>query len=428
MYITIKEAEHEIASHVDAILLALSTENKYGSKYVCQLHDDKDASLHVYKDDNNVHLHCFGCGFHGSIFDYVAKLKGIGKIEAADWCLKTAGINRSVMMISQDDVTKLAELNKYIALLLHKSTEHLNKDAVEFLKSKGLYDRKLLSSACIGQINSTDQLMQAAIKKYGREFIDKMRPINLALFGPNKLTYTIFNRDGKPVAFAARKLDGTLPKYVNSNGNVYDKRVTPYGIHRVVSGKELIVVEGYNDALAFWSLGIRNAIALCGTSFSNELVDLLVSLQVPRIHLFFDSDNAGLKASYESIMKLANTNIKTDVWLASCDPDELILRHGKDFMKGVQVQSNAEFVLYYTQDPEFTINSLELLAGDDIEQTTISLCETLRTKFGLDYNPYKLLYETIRKKYERELGEVKSQLTELTQKVDRLVNYGQTGE
>jgi len=126
LYISIEEAEQLVAPHVNEILTALSTENKYGSKYVCQLHPDSNASLHVYKNENNVRLHCFGCQFHGSIFDYVAQLKNIDKVSAADWCLKTVGINHSVMTISNDDVAKLEELNKHLALMLRRSIERVN--------------------------------------------------------------------------------------------------------------------------------------------------------------------------------------------------------------------------------------------------------------------------------------------------------------
>ena len=419
LYISIEEAEQLVAPHVNEILTALSTENKYGSKYVCQLHPDSNASLHVYKNENNVRLHCFGCQFHGSIFDYVAQLKKIDKVSAADWCLKTVGINHSVMTISNDDVAKLEELNKHLALMLRRSIERLNPNAVEFLKGKGLYDKQLLQSECIGQIAVPDQLMKWATKKYGREFIDKMRPINLALFGPNKLTYTIFNKEGKPVAFAARKLDNSLPKYVNSNGNVYDKRSTPYGIHRLIPNREVIIVEGYNDALAFWKLGIRNAIALCGTSLSKELIDILLKLNVPRVHLFFDSDNAGLKATYESIMKLKSF-IDLDIWLASTDPDELILRYGRNFMSGIQMQSMLEFILYYTQDPEFTISLLDELAVDKLEAEADVLCNALKNKFNIDCDKYRLLYDVMRRKYNRDIASIKSRLNDLSSSISAI--------
>lgn len=42
--------------------------------FICPLHNDTNASA-IVNDDNT--LHCFGCGFHGDIFDYVGKQAGI---------------------------------------------------------------------------------------------------------------------------------------------------------------------------------------------------------------------------------------------------------------------------------------------------------------------------------------------------------------
>lgn len=38
-------------------------------KTICGLHAEKTASLFLYPDD--CHLHCYGCGFHGDLFDYL---------------------------------------------------------------------------------------------------------------------------------------------------------------------------------------------------------------------------------------------------------------------------------------------------------------------------------------------------------------------
>ena len=46
---------------------------------VCPFHPDDDPSLKVYDD----HYHCFGCGAHGDVTDFTARLFGLSQYQAA---------------------------------------------------------------------------------------------------------------------------------------------------------------------------------------------------------------------------------------------------------------------------------------------------------------------------------------------------------
>ena len=45
----------------------------------CPFHPDNEPSLKIYDD----HYHCFGCGAHGDVTDFVARLFGVSQYEAA---------------------------------------------------------------------------------------------------------------------------------------------------------------------------------------------------------------------------------------------------------------------------------------------------------------------------------------------------------
>ena len=49
-------------------------------KGLCPFHDETTPSFTVYEDG---HFHCFGCGAHGTSFDYVMKRDGVEFPEAA---------------------------------------------------------------------------------------------------------------------------------------------------------------------------------------------------------------------------------------------------------------------------------------------------------------------------------------------------------
>ena len=55
---------------------------------VCPFHPDGDPSLHIYED----HYHCFGCGAHGDVTDFVARLFGMSQYEAAKKLCRDFGI------------------------------------------------------------------------------------------------------------------------------------------------------------------------------------------------------------------------------------------------------------------------------------------------------------------------------------------------
>ena len=48
------------------------------TKGCCPFHKEKTPSFHVYED----HYHCFGCGVHGSIIDFVMETEGLEFREA----------------------------------------------------------------------------------------------------------------------------------------------------------------------------------------------------------------------------------------------------------------------------------------------------------------------------------------------------------
>jgi len=52
---------------------------------ICPFHNEKTPSFYIYLNDNK--YHCYGCGAHGDVIDFVMKLKGIGFVEAVRYLL-----------------------------------------------------------------------------------------------------------------------------------------------------------------------------------------------------------------------------------------------------------------------------------------------------------------------------------------------------
>lgn len=129
-----------------------------------------------------------------------------------------------------------------------------------------------------------------------------------------RLMIPIFDTSGKAVVGfggrtipAARKkmVDFTPPKYLNSPETaIFEKSKILFGYHTAAlarSSAELdyspvIVVEGYMDAIALWSVGLRKVVATMGTSISLEQLELAANLSESRMILCLDNDPAGVAA------------------------------------------------------------------------------------------------------------------------------------
>ena len=51
---------------------------------LCPFHDDHNASLHLYDDDEGGHYHCFVCGAHGTAVDYLMMVEGLDRDAALE--------------------------------------------------------------------------------------------------------------------------------------------------------------------------------------------------------------------------------------------------------------------------------------------------------------------------------------------------------
>ncbi len=60
-----------------------------GAKILCPSHAEDSPSCLLYADG---HLHCFGCGFHGSALDLVSTVRGVGFGDAIEWAATAFGL------------------------------------------------------------------------------------------------------------------------------------------------------------------------------------------------------------------------------------------------------------------------------------------------------------------------------------------------
>jgi DNA primase len=151
-----------------------------------------------------------------------------------------------------------------------------------------------------------------------------------------RVLFPIFDAGGRPVAFGGRVLpsrdageSAPGPKYKNSAETaIYSKRRTLYGLNwakgDVVESGEVIVCEGYTDVIALFGVGLRRAVATCGTALGEEHFQMLRRF-AQRVVLAYDADTAGQTAA-ERVYEWERRH-KVDVFVAELpsgtDPAEM---------------------------------------------------------------------------------------------------------
>jgi DNA primase len=126
-----------------------------------------------------------------------------------------------------------------------------------------------------------------------------------------RIAIPIHNENGELVAYAGRwpedPPDGE-GKYKLPAG--FHKSLVVFNLHRVrerARTQGLILVEGFFDCMHLWQAGIKNVVALMGSSLSPEQEALIVGAvgSTGKVALMFDEDEAGWKCREDALRRLS---------------------------------------------------------------------------------------------------------------------------
>jgi DNA primase len=151
--------------------------------------------------------------------------------------------------------------------------------------------------------------------------------------------------------------ENQLPKYLNtSDGELYHKRSVLFGIDRarVAASKSarMVLVEGYTDVLALHQSGMTNAVAIMGTSLTEEQVSELERVVGSDgvLELCLDADRAGQEAMLRAAQLAEGRHLRLRVvpLPEGMDPAELIEREGGDRLREL-VAASVPFVVFHVE-------------------------------------------------------------------------------
>lgn len=315
---------------------------------LCPFHKEKTPSFTVNEEKG--FYHCFGCGEHGSVIDFVMKTEGLTFPEAVERLAGAAGMEVPVDSPEERERVRrrqsLYDVVEAASVFFEKSLRMAEgKDAMAYLAGRGVDEaalrrfrlgyapeRRGALKAELARDGITEQQMADAglvkLPEDGRPAYDYFR---------RRVVFPITDRRGRVIAFGGRILGDGEPKYLNSPETpLFTKGRVVYGLAQAAEAvrekRRIVVTEGYMDVIALAGAGIGEVVAPLGTALTEDQMGELWRLAREPV-LCFDGDAAGGRAAASAasralpLLKPGYT-LRFALMPAGEDPDSLIRKEG----------------------------------------------------------------------------------------------------
>jgi DNA primase len=304
------EAKEQIRTKLDIAevigeVVALKPAGRGQLKGLCPFHGEKTPSFHVQQERG--FYYCFGCQAKGDVFDFVMRSQGLEFSDALQLLGQRAGIEVTPPTPKDKKRRDLFDVNT-VALEFFKSHLKTTPHAHQYLLGRQLTEESITTFELGYAPDGWDGLLKFALTKGLSD--NDLLSAGLIIENDNNRRYDRFRNRimfpikdflGRVVGFSGRVLDDSLPKYLNTpETDVFKKGELLYGLDTaktsIRSSGEALVVEGYMDVIALHQTGFKNAVAALGATLTADQAALLSRLDVQKLLLAFDADEAGQRA------------------------------------------------------------------------------------------------------------------------------------
>jgi DNA primase len=347
------EFVEQLKSQVDIVkvigeyvrLKRLGTAGRYVG--LCPFHQEKTPSFSVNQARQG--YHCFGCGVGGDVLKFVMEIEGLTFFETLKLLAERHGIPMPKRSGFSDEQSKLrgALLDIHtIAASLFQSNLRAPQgaEARAYLIKRGITEEQIETFG-LGFAESSGQslIRRLSQERFTAEQLDASGLVRKRDDGSHydsfrgRLMFPIHDESGKVIAFGGRAMrDDDQPKYLNSPETpIYRKTSVLYNLHRARNGMRssgrAVLVEGYMDVIGVYSAGIKEVVASCGTSLTNQQVRAL-HRHSDMVVVNFDPDAAGANAAERAIQMLLDEGMHVRVLAldGGLDPDDYVKQNGAD--------------------------------------------------------------------------------------------------
>lgn len=332
---------------------------KRGKDYVglCPFHSEKSPSFTVSQTKQM--YYCFGCQAGGNTIKFLMDLEKRSFTEVVlDLAQRYQVSVRTLEPEQRQELQRQISLREQLYEVLASAAQfyqhalkHSQQKAMSYLQQRQLSEETIQQFAIGYAPAGWETLYRYLVddKRYPVQLVEKA-----GLIKPRKESsgyYDVF-RDrviipihdviGRVIGFGGRTLGDEQPKYLNSpETDVFVKGKTLFALDKAKAAisqfDQVVVVEGYFDAIALHAVGITNVVASLGTALSMEQVrQVLRYTDSKQLILNFDADKAGAIAAERAIGEIADLAYKGEVQLKILnlpdgkDADEYLQGHQPD--------------------------------------------------------------------------------------------------
>jgi DNA primase len=291
--------------------------------------------------------HCFVCGEGGDVFSFLQKRLGVDWPAAVRLAAEKSGLDlREPRQRREgpDPREPIWEVNASAAEYFRRTLweDPLGEAARAYLGSRDV-TRELADRFSLGFAPREIGLMRAHLASLG---FDDSRQLDAGVLVRHeenaeprprfraRIVFPIYDVSGRPVGFGGRLIGPGEPKYLNSAENpAFSKGKLLYGLswakHAIRRDDRVLLVEGYFDVVRLVAAGIEAVVAPLGTALTGDQATLLTRY-TKNVFLLYDSDSAGLKATFKAGDELLRqgATVRVVTLPAGEDPDTYVQQQG----------------------------------------------------------------------------------------------------
>ena len=349
----------EIKAKVDVVeevglVVALQKSGK-SLKGLCPFHNERTPSFYVFAESQT--WHCFGCNEGGDVFTFVEKQQGLEFRDALLYLAEKAGVpvedyesGRDPEQERETHAAKelLRKLNEDALLWFHQMLLR-SKEAGEaraYIRSRGIssesviafglgyapdhwddlckyllglgYSERELVSGGLARARGNTSVWEPMVGRKAGETGDEARADGEGLgeggkssgvydYFRNRIIFPIRDMRGRVIGFGGRALGDGQPKYLNSPQTLlFEKNTVLYALDMardtIKLAKQVIIVEGYVDAVIAHQYGTKQTVACIGSAITEKHIQQLKKL-TKQVTLALDPDTAGAAATEHGIQE-----------------------------------------------------------------------------------------------------------------------------
>ena len=341
------DAKEQVRSAVDIVQIIGERVplRRVGRRYsgLCPFHQERTPSFTVNPEWQI--WHCFGCGKGGDVFSFLMEADKISFPEALKELAERAGIE-----LPRRDAVPGSELRERLHQANALARDYFRAElltpaggaARDYLAGRG-FEGEILERFEIGWApDRWDGLLSALGKLLPAKTLEEAGLVLRRGDGSghydrfrNRILFPVLTATGRVAGFGARALrPEDTPKYLNSPDTpVFRKGSLLFGLSlarkQIRERKQVLVVEGYLDAMRLHRVGLQHAVGTCGTALTAEQARLLARLE-PEVVLLYDGDDAGIRAADRALDSLlpAGLDVRVCTLPPGEDPDSFVQARG----------------------------------------------------------------------------------------------------